>query len=407
MTGDQCLERTSGLMRKGLREQPTPPQWISAASVISDPAEETEPAVSNSRSFSLSYTTQNGEGPRGSFCCSAGDASCAGNEELQPARMQMPGRDSAFQVPPPLAAPGLRESPELGASAPTTAPKAGGPEPCHRDCSNPLAHRCLACREKQMEDEFHQHIPGYLAAENSSMGLPCCALSSALHTIVHVCDCMTPFELDRALAIENLRLERVRDAHAVVLTIAKKHGLENVLRDPDLMLIIYKYDEMVRMYAMMGANILFRRRQSYFRRVTSSLLPDSPVGRRKRDHHSSADEEAQFEPPAMQELHEDPALSSGLGELNEKLRDAMRQRFSLRSLGTLTSTHVPAADASWHLAVQEPNGLKIFFRRHASSTLLSFRVEGTVDANILNIISVLNEMDLYKEWIPYYSFPVK
>lgn len=407
MAGGQCSERTAVLPRESLREQPTPLLWITTTSVISDTPNETEPAVSPSRTLSQSFTTQSGERPRSTFCCSAGDPSCIVDEELRPPRMRIPGRDFAFQVPPPLGSPSLRESPELGASVPMTVPRTGGPELCGRDCSNPLAHRCLACRQKQMEDEFHQHVPGYLAAEHKSMELPCCALSSAVHTIVHVCDCMTPFELDRALAIENLRLERVRDAHAVVLTITKEHGMENVLSDPDLMLIVYKYDEMVRMYAMMGAKISFRRRQSYFRRVTSSLLPDSPVGRRKRDQHTSAREETQLEFPAMQELHQETATCSGLVDLNEQLRDAVRQRFSLRSLGTLTNIHVPPADASWHLALQEPNGLKIFFRRHASSTLLSFRVEGTVDANILNIISVLNEMDLYKDWIPYYSFPVK
>ena len=101
----------------------------------------------------------------------------------------------------------------------------------------------------------------------------------------------------------------------------------------------------------------------------------------------------------------------------------MRRQFGFRSLGSLSQTPAAApaapaaaaaaaagdgaAAASWTLAAEEANELKIFYRRHPNSTLLSFRIEGSVESNLLNIISVLNEMDLYKEWIPYYNFPLK
>ncbi|KAL8429174.1 hypothetical protein Efla_006310 [Eimeria flavescens] len=404
MGEEECVLHAGGPEAlESFKEALTPPQWQSASSqvFVGTPGAEGEASAC---SISQCHSVCGWEG---------GSREEGGAGEELPRRrtptMQWTTGPPALQEPPRAAglAVGMRRTPELGASAPlpAAAAAAGVFSVCGgRGCSNPLAHRCNACRQREMEETFNKAIPGYLAAETHSPRGPCCSLSSAVHTIVHVCDCMPPFELDSALAVENLRLERVRDAHAVVLTLAQKYGVSRVLEDANLTLILYKYDEMSRMYAMMGAPVCYRRRHSYFRRVTSSLLLEGPGARKKRQQ-PAAEEEQQAH---SQELPQDPALAAaGLGELDERLRNGMRQLFGMRSLGTLTNGHVPPADASWHLAVQDGNGLKIFFRRHASSTLISFRVEGTVDSSVLNIVSVLNEMDLYKEWIPYYSFPLK
>ncbi|KAL8270001.1 hypothetical protein Esti_006066 [Eimeria stiedai] len=407
--------------RTGLCESATPLQWMGAASEIpGGPEADLEVCVHSKRCPSASLGVK-GKGDLGRACCNEQQrqqqqpGGQLDGEQLQRRRT---GTTQSSREPSSANNPSsTTSSPDVGSMGLTTeTPGRAGdrgppPTPCTRVCSNPEAHRCIACREEEMEAEFHKLVPGYLAAERGGKEGPCCWLSSAVHTIVHVCDCMSPFELDRALAVENLRLERVRDAHAVVLTMAQQYGVDRVLSDPDLMLIIYKYDEMARMYAMMSAPVCYRRRLSYLRRVASSLAAETPGGRKKR-HQAAADDELQqhCEPRELQDVqqHQDPAEAvPALGDLDERLRNGMRQQFGFRSLGTLSSTHVPPADASWHLAIQETNGLKIFFRRHASSTLISFRVEGFVEASILNIISVLNEMDLYRDWIPYYSFPLK
>ncbi|CDJ42956.1 hypothetical protein, conserved [Eimeria tenella] len=293
-------------------------------------------------------------------------------------------------------------SPEA-AGKPSPLPAAAGASAASSrgECSNPRAHECLSHRMSAMKTQFGCFVPGFLAAEDREQQAPCCSLSSPLHTIVHVCECMSSYEVDRALAIENLRLERVRDAHAVVLTLAKKYGPEKILEDADLVLILYKYDEMDRMYSVMSGNVLYKRRCNYFRKVTSSLLPDLHSSHRKKDN---AVQDGHL---SIHDPHHDLGACTPQRELDRCLREGMRRQFSLRSLGTLTNCQVPVEHESWSLAIEEQNRLKIYYRRHSSSTLLSFRVEGTVDACLLNIISVLNEMDLYKDWIPYYTFPLK
>ncbi|KAL8448939.1 hypothetical protein Emag_003791 [Eimeria magna] len=409
--------------REGLCDSATPLQWMSAAPEIPRGADADPGVCIHSKRCPSVSRGVNGKGARGRACCgeqqqqqqqqqhSGGQQ----DEEQQLQRRRTGTTQSSREPSSTNNLSSTTSSPDVvNVGLSTETPERAGdrgppPTPCPRVCSNPGAHRCIACRQQEMEAEFHKLVPGYLASENK--GGPCCSLSSAVHTIVHVCDCMSPFELDRALAIENLRLERVRDAHAVVLTMAQQYGVGRILSDPDLMLIIYKYDEMVRMFAMMSAPVCYRRRLSYLRRVASSLAAETPGGRKKR-HQAAPDDELQqhCEPPELLDVQQqqDPAEAvPALGDIDERLRNGVRQIFGFRSLGTLSTTHVPPADASWHLAIQENNGLKIFFRRHASSTLISFRVEGFVDAGILNIISVLNEMDLYRDWIPYYSFPLK
>ncbi|XP_026191121.1 uncharacterized protein LOC34617391 [Cyclospora cayetanensis] len=380
----QSPSTCSLLARNRQRESPQPVEWNSAASRLLSPPP-IAAAVGTESSFS-------GASSRSAW----GDTS----SRLDTGSISSPPRKLSAANAQPTPPPDMQGTFQLGASMPsgatpeTTARSSGSPP----ECSNPVVHKCLLGRQQEMEKSYSCCIPGFLAGERIGNEGPCCGLSSSLHTVVHVCECMQPYELDRALAVENLRLERVRDAHMVVLGIAQQYGVERVLEDEDLLL-----------------------------RVTSSILQEASAIHKKKDtehekeshrqqqqnlqhphhhlHHSGDDE--LFTPPYSKELHAAPSMSLGLESLEEKLSDGVQQQFGFRSLGTLTACDITAADDSWTLAVQEANELRIFFRRHCSSTMISFRVEGTVDANLLNIISVLHEMDLYKEWIPYYSFPVK
>lgn len=274
------------------------------------------------------------------------------------------------------------------ANSPSSPPK----EDKLATCSNPCAHSCTECSEKRLGGNPPLTVRN--PESNGTYEAHSCNLSTEEHTIVHVCDCMSPFEIDRSLAVENLRLERVRDAHAVVLTIAERYGVEKIRDDLDLLTIVYKYDEMMRMFDMMVASISFRRRQSFLRRNKRS----SEITGETHDVSTILDTHDDIPDPACS--------STELSDIDRQLRDMMRDYFSLHDDAT-PSAHVSPADESWQLATDDQSGLKIFVRRHAGTTLLHFRLEGIVTSSLINILSVLNEVDLYKEWIPYYTFPLK
>eukprot|EP00921_Rhytidocystis_pertsovi_P008329 GHVQ01013642.1.p1 GENE.GHVQ01013642.1~~GHVQ01013642.1.p1 ORF type:complete len:383 (+),score=43.59 GHVQ01013642.1:1123-2271(+) len=54
------------------------------------------------------------------------------------------------------------------------------------------------------------------------------------------------------------------------------------------------------------------------------------------------------------------------------------------------------------------DSLRIWYKKYQDNPeLLSFRMEGIVDGSLLSVLSVLNEIDLFKMWIPHYNFPLK
>eukprot|EP00922_Rhytidocystis_sp_ex-Travisia-forbesii_P059314 GHVS01087946.1.p1 GENE.GHVS01087946.1~~GHVS01087946.1.p1 ORF type:complete len:834 (-),score=207.44 GHVS01087946.1:232-2733(-) len=85
----------------------------------------------------------------------------------------------------------------------------------------------------------------------------------------------------------------------------------------------------------------------------------------------------------------------------------------------------PDEGGQWHFVVRDEPTLMIRFRqclvsardpgmeedggdsKGGSVTMIWFHVEGIVEASALAVVSVLNEVDLYGKWIPYFSFPIK
>lgn len=54
----------------------------------------------------------------------------------------------------------------------------------------------------------------------------------------------------------------------------------------------------------------------------------------------------------------------------------------------------------WNL-VHRQDGLKTYYKNEPSSPIHSLRVEGILNCNLLNILAVIIESDLYKNWVPF------
>lgn len=62
----------------------------------------------------------------------------------------------------------------------------------------------------------------------------------------------------------------------------------------------------------------------------------------------------------------------------------------------------------WKEVVNDGQDLKIHIRNYKDNReKISFRLEGVVDAPLLCILSVLNEVDLFCKWLPYFTTPLK
>eukprot|EP01066_Platyproteum_vivax_P011954 Platyproteum_vivax@DN5425_c0_g1_i1.p1 len=61
---------------------------------------------------------------------------------------------------------------------------------------------------------------------------------------------------------------------------------------------------------------------------------------------------------------------------------------------------------SWVAHHDEPE-LKVFYRPVSETASVAFLIDGVVTAPLKHILAVLNEIDLYNNWIPFYSTPVR
>ncbi|KAK6590274.1 hypothetical protein RS030_162473 [Cryptosporidium xiaoi] len=59
------------------------------------------------------------------------------------------------------------------------------------------------------------------------------------------------------------------------------------------------------------------------------------------------------------------------------------------------------------ICVTKKELFNLWYRGYEDSTIAEICFQGNINTNIFNVLSVFYERDLYKEWIPYFSFPVK
>eukprot|EP00922_Rhytidocystis_sp_ex-Travisia-forbesii_P027106 GHVS01039769.1.p1 GENE.GHVS01039769.1~~GHVS01039769.1.p1 ORF type:complete len:686 (-),score=149.57 GHVS01039769.1:71-2128(-) len=97
---------------------------------------------------------------------------------------------------------------------------------------------------------------------------------------------------------------------------------------------------------------------------------------------------------------------------NEKGEEEDPAKTTLTSSSSCGS-HKTATSAVWDKigSVNEETAhksLKMWIRHYEDNPqMLSLRLDGHVEASLTCILSVLNEVDLFKLWIPYYGFPLK
>eukprot|EP00922_Rhytidocystis_sp_ex-Travisia-forbesii_P020107 GHVS01029644.1.p1 GENE.GHVS01029644.1~~GHVS01029644.1.p1 ORF type:complete len:826 (+),score=144.60 GHVS01029644.1:197-2674(+) len=99
----------------------------------------------------------------------------------------------------------------------------------------------------------------------------------------------------------------------------------------------------------------------------------------------------------------------------------------MEGTGRLQGLCAPDEDAQWTFIVRDDPSVMIRFKQKAVSAheamgggdgqtltaagpkedLIWLHLEGVVEASALAVVSVLHELDLYRKWIPYFSFPIK
>eukprot|EP00918_Siedleckia_nematoides_P023284 GHVU01050221.1.p1 GENE.GHVU01050221.1~~GHVU01050221.1.p1 ORF type:complete len:303 (-),score=33.57 GHVU01050221.1:815-1723(-) len=257
----------------------------------------------------------------------------------------------------------------------TTAPEAKAPEVRHQST-------CQLCQRAGLDnalDEAH----------------------SSCHATKVVCACMNGFVMDKTMAMEFQTLERNIDAYEIVQTMREVHGDSLIDSDYELMEIEYRYSQVMELYGMLSevGTAKAAHRNSWFRRHSTS----KPVVARKGSMRSDIKavlEKARARQHARRRLEERTKKSGVKSPHHEPLT----MKASLHSQPSELQASEPL---EWHTAVAEGEKCQIWYRQYADSPLITFRMEGEVDASVLSVLSVLAEIDLFTTWIPYFKFPLK
>lgn len=96
-------------------------------------------------------------------------------------------------------------------------------------------------------------------------------------------------------------------------------------------------------------------------------------------------------------------------EEKEPGSDSNKPTLLSRVLSQITHPLLAAEEPlPWKEVVDDGSDLKISIRHYKDNPeKLSFRLEGVVAAPLISILSVLNEVDLFSSWVPYYTTPFK
>ncbi|EEA04730.1 uncharacterized protein CMU_037950 [Cryptosporidium muris RN66] len=75
-------------------------------------------------------------------------------------------------------------------------------------------------------------------------------------------------------------------------------------------------------------------------------------------------------------------------------------------IGNCNSLIVNEGNNIWRHVISD-NSLNLWYCLHNDSTIIELCFQGDIETDILNVLTVLYERDLYKEWIPYFKYPIK
>lgn len=207
-------------------------------------------------------------------------------------------------------------------------------------------------------------------------------LLGTTHTVRGICACMDPFQIDKAFVLELQGRELGFDAYDACRTMMKTYGKEKVLSDVDLNNVVclavfarHVYDTIEACQSASHSTYLF----------------------------TSGEAEARFEADESDTEEEHGKRNfvkriSGYGKIKGKRSERKRSGNSIP--GT------PSSEPQW-MSVVDEDRCRVWFKAIPNSPIISFRLDGTIDASLLDFLAIASEVDMTCKWIPYFKFPMK
>ncbi|KAH0478683.1 MAG: hypothetical protein KVP17_002074 [Porospora cf. gigantea B] len=210
------------------------------------------------------------------------------------------------------------------------------------------------------------------------------------HTVRGICTCMDPFTIDKAFVMELQGRELGFAAYEAAKTMMHTYGKETVLSHTDLNNVICLAVYAQHVYDAIQACTNDGKLQS------TVLFSCREVERRFEADMSMSEEDGGSKRNMVKRY-------SGY--------DIVKRRLQVRKRsGDTTSTMmgVPAvvSETPW-VPVVDDAACRVWFKAIPGTPIISFRLDGTIDASLLDFLAIASEVDMTSKWIPYFKFPMK
>lgn len=210
-------------------------------------------------------------------------------------------------------------------------------------------------------------------------------VASEIHTTRGFCLCMSPYDIDKQVCLELLARELAVDSFFCLLPMVDRYGVDKILRDPELTVVLVRYDFLSLFYNVINKDKFDDANQ------LGRPLPWLPLLDAK--HHSFV---GNSKLPRIEDVI---SLTSW-----NRLCDFVQKRVRLHYLrdyanwfGNYTLVKVLAIPdflfAGFKTCSEEPSKAII-------------RIDCYLDASLEAVMSVMSETDMTKDWVPYFRFPM-
>ncbi|KAJ1613689.1 hypothetical protein OJ252_899 [Cryptosporidium canis] len=220
-------------------------------------------------------------------------------------------------------------------------------------------------------------------------------------------------ELEKKLgqAILLYKDERVWESHMIIQNLIKTYGFARVYKSNPVILEIQRRAACVKYFIdsfneleISGINV----NSDFYDKKYEDFSKEFLLRSQSSDEFFSGDDTDSNESfESSNSLLEplDPR-SSPLGNRYDDYFDDDGNLFKDKDYEECSGLVTKTMPREWQYIIQK-DPFDLWYRGYENSSVIEICFQGSIKTNILNILSVFYERDLYSRWIPYYTFPIK
>ncbi|POM85111.1 hypothetical protein CmeUKMEL1_15760 [Cryptosporidium meleagridis] len=208
--------------------------------------------------------------------------------------------------------------------------------------------------------------------------------------------------------------ERVWESHVIVQNLIKKYGFKNVYNKNPIILEIQRRAATIKFFTNnfndLNINEIDIHSDFYNNHEDNELFYEFKINNSEdktneefySENETESDKSFKSTNSKLESLNSVKELEINDDCYFDENGDLFKNKQYEECSGLITKTK----PSEWQYIIQK-DPFDLWYRSYENSSIIEVCFQGFIKTNILNILSVFYERDLYKDWIPYYTFPIK